>query len=166
VTRHPNLHAFEMTSMNAPHPPSSSTPQRPSADAVDDLAEVRVERASDEVVMLSIPGSEYCLHLKPGAPLAAFPTEPGRRMKGRIRGKALRMHRAAGGGTFIEPIEGHPRIVQGRVIAVDLERDRLLIRAVVPIWLEPCAGQLASDFQTGDLVNFYAESGVTFTPVS
>lgn len=132
--------------------------------AIDDVARVRVERASDLEVVLSIPGSEYVLHLKPGAPLAAFPSEPGRRAKGVVRGRALRMHRAAGGGTFIEPIEGHPRIVQGSVIAADLERNRLLVRAVVPFWLDLCEGQLASDFQTGDLVNFYVESGVTFTP--
>src|SRR5262245_838970 len=128
---------------------------------LDDVARVRVERASDWEVVLSVPGSQYELHLKPGAPLSEFPTEPGRRASGVIRGKARRMHKTAAGGTFIEPIEGHPRIVQGRIIAADLERNRLLIRAEVPIWLDMADGQLASDFQTGDLVNFYAESGMT-----
>lgn len=145
--------------------PTPASPHDTSKNAgTDDLARVRVERASDEQVVLSIPGSQYCLHLKPGASLAAFPTEPGRRASGVIHGKALRMHRASAGGTFIEPIEGHPRIVQGRVVAADLERNRLLIQVVIPIWLDVCEGQLASDFQTGDLVNFYAESGMTFTP--
>jgi len=146
----------------------STTPVSQPADrcsGFDDTARVRIESASDLEIVLTIPGSVYCLHLKPGAPLAAFPSEPGRRASGVVRGRALRMHKAAAGGSFIEPIEGHPRIVQGAVIAADLERNRLLIRAVVPIWLDVCAGQLASDFQTGDLVNFYAESGMTFTPL-
>lgn len=142
----------------------STTPTSNSPASIDDLARVRVERASDEQVVLTIPGSSYELHLKPGAPLSTFPSEPGRRATGVIRGKALRMHKTTAGGSFIEPIEGHPRIVQGAVIAADLDRNQLLIRAVVPIWLAVCDGQLASDFQTGDLVNFYAQSGMTFTP--
>ncbi|MBX3355336.1 MAG: hypothetical protein KF724_06530 [Phycisphaeraceae bacterium] len=150
--------------MNAPINSSSSVTNAPRDSAIDDLARVRVDSASDELVVLSVPGSEYRLHLKPGAPLAAFPGEPGRRVEGVINGRALRMHRASAGGAFIEPIEGHPRIVQGRVLAGDLERNRLLVRAAVPIWFDLCEGQLASDFQTGDLVNFYAESGTTFTP--
>jgi len=142
-----------------------NTSPRPAADtAVSDVARVRVESASDAEVILALPGTNYRLHLKPGASLASFPTEPGRRAKGVIRGRALRMHRSHAGGSFIEPIEGHPRIVQGSVIAADLDRNRLLIHAAVPIWLDLCDGQLASDFQTGDMVNFYAESGMTFTP--
>ncbi len=134
------------------------------APAIDDTARVRVERASDHEVILSVPGTNYRPYLRPGAPLSAFPAEPGRRARGVIRGRALRMHRAHAGGSFIEPIEGHPRIVQGIVQAADLERNRLLVHAAVPMWLDMAEGQLASDFQTGDMVNFYAESGMTFTP--
>lgn len=142
------------------NPPTSTNP---TADA-NDLARVRVDRAADTEVILSVPNTKYRLHLLPGAPLAAFPSEPGRRAKGVISGKALRMHRAVAGGSFIEPIEGHPRIVQGSVLAVDLDRNRVLIHAAVPMWLAVADGQLASDFQTGDMVNFYAESGMRFTP--
>lgn len=125
---------------------------------------MRVDRAADTEVILSLPNTKYVLHLKPGAPLNAFPSEPGRRARGVIRGRALRMHRAQAGGSFIEPIEGHPRIVQGVVRAIDADRSRVLLHAVVPMWFDLSEGQLATDFQIGDMVNFYAESGMTFTP--
>jgi len=140
---------------------ASSTGANP---ATNDLARVRVESAADTEVILSVPNTNYRLYLVPGAPLSEFPSEPGRRAKGVISGRALRMHRATAGGSFIEPIEGHPRIVQGSVLAVDLDRNRVLIHAAVPMWLAVADGQLASDFQTGDMVNFYAESGMRFTP--
>ncbi|MBM4111805.1 MAG: hypothetical protein FJ253_00270 [Phycisphaerae bacterium] len=150
------------------NPPASSNarnaPSTGADSAVNDVARVRVESAADTQVILSVPNTNYRLHLAPGAPLSAFPSEPGRRAKGVISGKALRMHRAVAGGSFIEPIEGHPRIVQGSVLAVDLDRNRVLIHAAVPMWLAAADGQLASDFQTGDMVNFYAESGMRFTP--
>lgn len=143
---------------------SSSNTGSPTSSATDDTARVRVDQASDETVVLSLPNTNYRLHLRPGAPLSSFPSEPGRRAKGVIAGRALRMHKASAGGSFIEPIEGHPRIVQGSVLATDLDRNRVLIHAAMPMWFEVAEGQLASDFQTGDMVNFYAESGMTFTP--
>jgi hypothetical protein len=34
------------------------------------------------------------------------------------------------------------------------------------MWIEPFDGQQATDFATGDLVNFYMQSGAIFTPVA
>ena len=42
--------------------------------------------------------------------------------------------------------------------------NRVLVQAVVPMWVTPAAGQSANDFQPGDFVNFYMESGVSFAP--
>ena len=51
-------------------------------------------------------------------------------------------------------------------IATDIERNRVLADVVVPMWLEVAPGQAASDFATGQLLNFYVQSGATFTPVA
>ena len=54
--------------------------------------------------------------------------------------------------------------MQGRIRAVDAAANRVLLQAVVPMWVTPAAGQSARDFAAGDFVNFYMESGVTFAP--
>ena len=83
-----------------------------------------------------------------------------------IHGKALKINVAHAGGQFIEPVLGHPRIVNGTVIAVDPAENRLLAQVVVPMWVDVAEGQSARDFATGQLVNFYFASGVSFTPVA
>lgn len=116
---------------------------------------------TDELVVLSIPGTSYRLHLR----LTGRATTPvGKRITGTIRGKAMRIHAATAGGQFIEPVDGHPRIVQGVVVTVDTAANRLLIDMAVPAWIVVAEGQLASDFGVGQTVNMYVESGMTFTP--
>ncbi len=114
-----------------------------------------------------MPRYEYKLDLVfdgDAAALAALAGREGKRLSGVIRGKAQRMWAARAGGCFIEPIWGHPRIVQGRVLATDLERNAVLLDLVVPAWFDLDASQSAAEFQTGDMLNFYVESGVRFTP--
>jgi hypothetical protein len=74
------------------------------------------------------------------------------------------MHRTGAGGNFIEPLDGRPRIVQGTVLAIDPAADEVLMDLVVPIRLEMFEGQSASEFATGEMVNFYMHPGATFTP--
>ena len=114
-------------------------------------------------IILAIPATDYQIHLVCNGTTAAH---IGKRIQGVIHVKALRMHKASAGGSFIEPIYGHPRVVQGRVVAIDLSQNRLLCEVVVPMWVEPFDGQSATDFNAGDMVNFYAQSGATFTPVA
>jgi hypothetical protein len=116
------------------------------------VCRARLEESGPEGFVISVPGTEYVLrlHLKGATSVAP--------------GKAQKVHRASAGGEFIEPVEGHPRIVQGRVRATDLASNRVLVQAVVPMWITPAAGQSARDFHAGDFVNFYMESGVTFAP--
>ena len=59
-----------------------------------------------------------------------------------------------------------PRIVNGVVIATDPAQNRLLAQVVVPMWVDVAEGQSARDFSTGQLVNFYFASGVSFTPIA
>ncbi|MFZ9881361.1 MAG: hypothetical protein ACO3QC_08170 [Phycisphaerales bacterium] len=122
---------------------------------------VRLEGRHGSNLHLSVPGTEYVLEL-----VGATTVAEGKRVQGTIAGRAQKLHRASAGGEFIEPVEGHPRIVQGRVRESDLAGNRLLVQAVVPMWISLGAGQSARDFHAGDIVNFYMESGVTFAPLA
>jgi hypothetical protein len=128
-----------------------------------DLVRGVLEAADGSEITVSIPGTDYRIRFAQGGPTAVH---PGKRVKGRVHARALRMHRANAGGAFIEPVMGQPRIVQGVVRGVDPAANRLLLDVVVPMWVEPFDGQQANDFATGDLVNFYMQSGATFTPVA
>ena len=70
-----------------------------------------------------------------------------------------------GGGCFIEPVWGAPRIIAGTVCAVDTEKQRVLVDACVPMWVTAPMGQDVAAFHEGELVNFYVRSGTSFRPV-
>ena len=110
---------------------------------------------------MALPGTDYVLDLSI-ADSRNF--ADGQRFKGRIAGQALRMFATAGGGAFIEPAVGEPRIVAGRVLTVDVARRRILIEAVVPMWLDFDDRQPAEQFVVGELVNCYVASGIAITP--
>ncbi len=124
-----------------------------------DLATLRLETVADGIAEFTVPGTQYRLHLAVDADLD---TQTGRRIRGRIRGRALRMHRASAGGNFIEPLQGRPRIVQGIVLAVDPAANEVVLDLVVPVRIAMHADQNAGTFTTGDVVNFYMESGTRF----
>ena len=128
-----------------------------------DITRAVLQHMDGDKIILAIPSTDYQIHLMCSGNTA---TQVGKRIQGVINIKALRMHKASAGGSFIEPIYGHPRVVQGRVLAIDLAKNRLLCEVVVPMWVEPFDGQSAADFNAGDMVNFYAQSGATFTPVA
>lgn len=130
------------------------------------IARLRLESVTDVKAVLGIPNSDYQLHLVPNVPASQLQPYVGKRVKGVIEARALRMHPADGGGIFIEPVIGTPRIVQGRAIAVDQAGNRLLMHLGVPVWVTLHAGQTASDVALDRLLNFYVESGATFTPVT
>ncbi len=133
--------------------------------AVDDLVRGRVAWVRDGRIGLRIDGSDYELHLVLHGDAAQIPAE-GKRVRGVIHGQALKLNLAHAGGQFIEPVLGHPRIVNGVVIATDPAQNRLLAQVVVPMWVDVAEGQTARDFSTGQLVNFYFASGVSFTPIA
>jgi hypothetical protein len=93
--------------------------------------------------------------------------ERGERIAGIIEGRALCVFVARAGGAFVEPLWGPPRIIQGRIRAVDVAGNRLLVVAAAPIWVQVGdADQRASGFAEGQMVNFYVQSGMTFTPIA
>lgn len=120
-----------------------------------------LESLSQDHLLLAIPHTDYRLHLVHTAPIE---TPVRKRIRGTIHAKALRMHTAQGGGRFIEPVHGAPRIVAGTVLAVDGGSNRLLVDVAVPMWVTMQDGQAATEFAEGQLVNFYVESGTSFTP--
>ena len=98
-----------------------------------EIARGVLESAGDDQLVISVPGTDYRLHLVPDGTVA---TPVGKRIRGTIQARALRMHRSDAGGRFIEPIYGAPRIVSGTITAVDADTNRLLVDVSVPMWVE------------------------------
>jgi hypothetical protein len=125
-----------------------------------------LESANDDSIVIALPHSEYRLSLAPTVPACEIEALVGKRIKGTIHAKALRMFKAqgGGGGQFIEPLEGAPRIVAGRVMHVDAANRRLLVDVAAPVWMTLVEGDSPDMFAPGDMVNCYVESGTRFTP--
>ena len=123
-----------------------------------------LESLDADRLVLALPGTDYRIHLTPAVPVKSVKTPTGKRIRGTIHARALRIHPAAGGGRFIEPVIGAPRIVAGTVLAIDDERNRVLVDVAVPMWVSWQEGQDTSVLQLGRLVNFYVESGTSFEP--
>lgn len=144
------------------HPSSSAEPIGSpivTAQTLNEIAVFRLESLADGVGEFSVPGTQYHLNLDVEDDLSAF---IGQRVRGRVHGRALRMHRAAAGGNFIEPLQGRPRIVQGTVLAVDPSNQEVILDLVVPIRVAMAEDQSATGFATGEMVNFYMEPGTRF----
>ena len=92
----------------------------------------------------------------------------GQSVSGHMEANALAIHPSTAGGRFIEPIQGQPRIVAGRVVEVDREAGRILLESVVPMTLSiqshadmaHCIERCSS----GEFVNCHVDSGSTFVP--
>lgn len=124
-----------------------------------------LEEITGDVLVLEVPGTNYKLQLKTADNGESITTEQGKRIKGIIHAKAMRMHNAKAGGKFIEPVWGEPRIVSGVVLAVDESKNRLLVDVSLPMWVEVYEGQQAQQFAAGQMVNFYVQSAMEFEQV-
>jgi hypothetical protein len=129
-----------------------------------DLCRAVLLEVLDGDVVLGLPGTSYRIRLRLNGDPSRLADRIGKRITGRVEGKAMRMHPAHGGGRFIEPVFGHPRIVNGTIAALDVPGRRVLLDMVIPAWLTLADGQAADDFAVGQLVNLYVESGMSFTP--
>jgi hypothetical protein len=121
------------------------------------------------LVVVSIPGSQYQLHLRPEGPISA---EVGKRLIGTITAQARRVDRTVTGGRFVEPVFGRPRRIQGTVLSVDPSGNALVVNAgggvvvdgvglpIVCKLTDP--RQKASDYSVGDFVGFDVLDGATF----
>jgi hypothetical protein len=129
------------------------------------LARGVLESLDDDRLVLRLPHTEYRLRLRLTVPRSEIVVPPSKRIRGTIRAEALRLHPASGGGRFIEPIWGEPRIVAGTVLAIDEAQRTVLVDAVVPIVLATREDQDFAVIAPGGLVNGHVRSGATFTPV-
>ena len=143
-----------------PSCPAVTTDVQPEA-----LARGTLVSLDEQTLVLAVPHTDYQIHLVPTVPPGEIDVTEGKPVRGVIEAKALRIHPAEGGGKFIEPVWGAPRIVAGKVIAVDEPNRRVLVQASVPMWVTAPEGQDFSVITEGGLVNFYVESGATFRPV-
>ena len=125
-----------------------------------------LEDVREDRIVLSIPHTDYQLHLVPTVPAAQLRPKLGKRVKGTIHAKALRIHPAKGGGRFIEPVWGTPRIVAGKVLSADSDRREAVIDLTVPFVVRTMDEQVFDGIlEPGRLVNFYVETGCSFTPL-
>ena len=117
-----------------------------------------IEAVEGQCVILSVPDNAYRIRLDWQGNSA--PTTG--RVKGTIRVHALRVHSAASGGRFIEPLMGAPRIVAGRVESIDQESATIALRSVVPMRVAlECREDLAA-CSVGELVHFHVRSAGVF----
>lgn len=122
-----------------------------------------VREASEDRIVLSIPGTDYLLHLAPTKPVT---TPMGKRVRGTIRCQAKRIDAIKTGGRYIEPVEGRPRRVQGRVLSVNDIDDSIVVSAGAPVICRTDERQKASQFRVGQMVSMDVLAGATFTPAA
>lgn len=99
---------------------------------------------TDGTVVFSPAGTNYRLHLlgKAGPPT-------GERISAVIQAAARKVLTVPSGGNFIVPIEGPPKIVQGRVVF--LEQTRMVVRAGAPVIVDLPADDGAYDLACGPI---------------
>ena len=137
---------------------------------VNDYPAAGVVTAVNENIVTFLPhGTTYELELvSPGG----YSGPVNRRVNCLIRAKARKMFTTQAGGSFVAPIFGRPRVIQGRVLHV--EDGLIVVRAGVTIVVELPARDNGIDLecgpiQVGSLVNVVAEPGAAmelFAPVA
>ena len=120
-----------------------------------------LRESSDGKIVLSIPGTDYRLHLVTKGGVSA---PVGEKVEGRIMAQARRIDVIKSGGLYIEPIEGRPRRVQGRVIGVDEAADCVIVSAGVPVCCKTDGRQKPSDFKVDQMVTMDVLPGAVFKP--
>lgn len=115
----------------------------------------------DGAIVLALAGTNYRLRLAVDQPL----DEPiGSKVRGWIRARAARIDSIKSGGRYIEPLEGRPRRVQGRVLSVDEVNEELLVLAATRVVCRTDGRQRVTMFEPGQMVSFDVEPGARFEP--
>ena len=117
-----------------------------------------VDEVHADWVQVRIPGTDYRLRLVPAEGLSV---SVGDKIDGIIRAQALRMDVIPAGGRYIEPVQGRPRRVQGRVVGGNVSNNEVYLKAGPGIVITPMAPQRASDFSIGQIVTFDVRAGAT-----
>ncbi len=118
--------------------------------------------AAPDRIVLSVPNTDYQLHLIVEHP----PTTPiGKRIAGVIRAQGRRIDVVQTGGSYIEPVYGRPRRIQGPIVAIDPATQAVTVDAAVPIVCKTDGRQRAEQFRIGDFVALDLIPGAFFAPV-
>jgi len=139
-----------------------ATPHQPDPDLA--VARVYLKDKSAERVVVQIPQTSYELYLRPTGDVV--PTPQGR-VRGIIRSRVWKVDFVSAGGAFIEPIQGRPGLVQGRVIGRIPETNSV----VVEVAEMPIVGELPERWSTDDIpigarIGLDLYPGSTFEPVA
>ena len=126
-------------------------------------ARVYLQSKTAEQVVVRLPGSNYQLHLVPGGPIVATPQG---RLTGTIRCPVWKVDEVSAGGSYIEPVIGRPRRVQGVVIGTEPATNSV----VVEVASSPVVCQLpeewdASRIPRGCRLGLDVRSGSRLEPV-
>lgn len=132
--------------------------------SVNDVARVYYKGVNSEgEVIVSLPGTNYQLHLKTDAPVEPSPQG---RVRGVVRCSAWKLDRVSAGGSYIEPVFGRPRRVQGTVLGSIADSNSV----VVDIAGQPIVATLperwdATELTEGERVGLDIYDGAVFEPV-
>ena len=123
---------------------------------------VLAEQREGEIV-LAVPTTDYRILLKTYQPTT---TAIGKRLVGIIRAQARRVDVVHTGGSYIEPVYGRPRRVQGEIFEIDPSGQSITVHAgAAPIVCKLSTSQRAESFKAGDFVSFDVLDGATFSQV-
>lgn len=115
-----------------------------------------VDELGDGWLQLKLPGTDYRLRLVPSGGLSA---KVGDKLSGVVRAQALRIDVVPAGGRYIEPVQGRPRRIQGRVIGGNAQANEVYVKAGPGVVVTPMAPQRAGDFMIGQMVSFDVRKG-------
>lgn len=117
-----------------------------------------IDEVHADWVQLRVPSTDYRLRLVPAEGLSV---SVGDKIDGIIRAQALRMDVVPAGGRYIEPVQGRPRRIQGRIIGGNADCNEIYVKAGPSVIITPMAPQRASDFSIGQMVSFDVRQGST-----
>ncbi len=109
--------------------------------------------AKPAYAVLGFANTDYEIFLEPMGDSQVLKARINKKVIGTIHMGARKLTVSGAGGQFIDPYAGVPRRVQGTVIAIDAQANRLVVNAGVSVHLTPTSpGQHATDFTVGDFV--------------
>lgn len=124
------------------------------------VAEGVLREVRGETIVLAKPGTNYRIELVATSPIDL---KPGAKVRGEIRVQAARMDVIGTGGKYIEPVEGPPRRVAGRIVEISEGANLLVVNAgPFPVVVKPHKLQQASQFAVDQLVTMGVSPGAEF----
>lgn len=118
---------------------------------------------ADGKIVIALPGTDYRMRL-------VIEIEPpvavGQKITGTIHATARRVDVIPAGGSYVEPVAGRPRRVQGRIVGGHVPSRTLYVKAgPTLICTLSDERQNVGDFHLNQLVSFDVEPGAVFKPV-